>query len=443
MINGARSLICFCAMGLAVGGPACSGKTYRVGRKAESRGEVHVAYDKYRLAAREHPGSGAVASGIKRTGPPAAGFWESQARAATEEGRYPDAWRMWMRVLEISPNHYEAPGIIRRIQDQHATEIAEARADWLRRGSVSLALAEPRSGTAQAGTGQASAGPGEIVTAADAGALVATGPRPPTASPEASAVSEPVVEQDSAPPESKALEAVAIASGSTHPEPDRAALSAVTPAKKEEEDPNPAVPAVSATKAEPTPEDRPGRPPPQMERKADPPKPAKRARPIRPRPRVAPEPALAKALAKAGADPAEEPARRRQPTAGARTRGEHPDDQAYPKRSQEKGRVVWRLQDRSGRPGEFAVIRTLSKKDRRYPRQASLIDGVTVLLKDTDGDLDADLYLFEGKQRIAKIRELPVGRSQAFRSRSGKQYRLTILGVHHRTRTVRIGINPV
>jgi hypothetical protein len=101
------------------------------------------------------------------------------------------------------------------------------------------------------------------------------------------------------------------------------------------------------------------------------------------------------------------------------------------------------LQERSGRPGEFAVIRTLSKKDRRYPRQATLIDGVTVLLKDTDGDLDADLYLYEGKQRIAKIRELPVGQSQSFRSSSGKQYRLTILGVHHRTRTVRIGINPV
>jgi hypothetical protein len=424
VIHGTRSLIYVCAVGLVVGGAGCGGKTYRVGRKAESRGEVHIAYDKYRLAAREHPGSGAVASGIKRTGPPAAGFWESQARAAMEEGRFTDAWRMWMRVLEISPNHYEAPGIIRQLQDQHAAEIADARADWLRRGSVSLALAEPRRVTAQADAGEeATSDAGTIITAADSGEMVATGARPSGVSLESSEGPAAVVEGESAAPlESKKIEVVAMTSGSAHAEPDRPALGIATP--PEEEDLDPAEVALLVTKAEPVPEDRP-------------------AGPVRPGPRVEPGQATAEAGSKAGAAPAGEPARRRAPAVAARTRGERPDDQAYPKRSSEKGRVVWRLQERSGRPGEFAVIRTLSKRDRRYPRQAILIDGVTVRLKDTDGDLDADLILYEGERRIGKIRELPVGRSQSFRSSSGKQYRLTILGVYHRTRTVRIGINPI
>ncbi|MEE8384658.1 MAG: hypothetical protein V3S01_01920 [Dehalococcoidia bacterium] len=443
MNHGARSLIYVCAVGLVVGGAGCSGKTYRVGRKAESRGEVHVAYDKYRLAAREHPGSGAVASGIKRTGPSAAGFWESQARAAMEEGRFTDAWRMWMRVLEISPNHYEAPGIIRQLHSQHASEIADARADWLRRGSASLALAEPRRVMAQADAGdEAASDAGTIITAADSGEMVATGPRLARASSESSAGSEAVVEGDASPLEGEPIEVVAMAPGSAHAEPDRPVLRVATPPEEEEDvDPGAATPSVA--EAEPVPEDRPARPPPRTEIKEDPPSSAKPARPVRPEPRVEPAQATAEAGSKTGQDPQGATSERSPPTVAARTRGERPDDPAYPRRSSEQGRVVWRLQERSGRPGEFAVIRTLSKRDRRYPRQASLIDGVTVQLKDTDGDLDADLNLFEGEQRIGKIRELPVGRSQSFRSTSGKQYRLTILGVHHRTRTVRIGIKPV
>ncbi len=109
-------------------------------------------------------------------------------------------------------------------------------------------------------------------------------------------------------------------------------------------------------------------------------------------------------------------------------------------RSGEKPRTVWRLQERSARRGEFLNVQTLSKKDPRYSRRANLVEDISARLRDTDGDLDADLDVYDGDRRIKKIRELPVGRSQTFRSLSGTRYRLTILGVHHKTRTVRIGI---
>ncbi len=98
--------------------------------------------------------------------------------------------------------------------------------------------------------------------------------------------------------------------------------------------------------------------------------------------------------------------------------------------------------DAQGPQREYLLVHTLSLRDRRYPRVTNTIDGITIRLKDTDDDMDVDLDLFDGVRRIQKVRELELGRSQTFRGRSGDLYRLSVLGIHHKSRTVRIGIRP-
>ena len=91
-------------------------------------------------------------------------------------------------------------------------------------------------------------------------------------------------------------------------------------------------------------------------------------------------------------------------------------------------------------PPGFTSIHTLSLNDRRYSRMALSVDGIGVRVKDTESSGVADLDLFDGKKRIQKIRDLEVGRSQTFRGKSGALYRVTLLGVHHKSRTVRLGV---
>lgn len=95
---------------------------------------------------------------------------------------------------------------------------------------------------------------------------------------------------------------------------------------------------------------------------------------------------------------------------------------------------------RPPRPVPPTSIHTLSLNDRRYSRMTLAVDGIGVRVKDTGAGGVADLDLFDGTKRIQKIRDLEVGRSQTFRGKSGTLYRVTLLGVHHKSRTVRLGV---
>lgn len=92
--------------------------------------------------------------------------------------------------------------------------------------------------------------------------------------------------------------------------------------------------------------------------------------------------------------------------------------------------------------GAFLAIRTLSKRNKKFERQVLAIDGITIRLRDTDSEPDADLDLYDGDRRTQKIRDLKMGRSKMFRGHTGRWYRLTVLSIHHKSRTVRIGIGP-
>ena len=288
---------------VSLAGGCAGGKAYRQGRAAEKRGDAHLAYEYYYSAAERNPDNSTVAAAIKRVAPTAATYWHSQARIAWTEGRYPDAWRMAMRGLEIRPDHPGALELIRQLETQHPTTVASAKQAWSRRGSKALVSAD-----------QARSVPGEGSKGADGRDSVAMATHAAGGS----------------------------ASGRSSAETERAA----------------------------------------------------------------------QADGRSGREP-----------------GESPRNRA--KRSRGPARHI-----------KFPIIRTLSKKDERYDRRMKAVDGIAIKLRDTDDDLDVDLDLLKGDKRIQKIRELRIGGSKLFQGRSGTWYRLTVLDIRHKTRTVRLSIKP-
>jgi len=315
MIMGAKSLLVFAMLASTFATAGCGGaRFYRLGRHAEEKGDATSAYEEYCLAAGRYRSNGIVANGLARTRADAAAQSERAGLAAMDEGRYEDAWRLFMRTLEIQPEHATAAPLIRRLEKEHPEAIASAQREWMMRGAVALAvpkgrvlaMAEPTSAPASPSNSTAKSEP-----AGDA-ALAAAPPARTTIPP--SNVDGKEAAMDSS------------------------------------------VSAVDRTDAA------------SSSRQSD-------SRPVAP------------------AD-----------------------------------------------SGGFIAEHTLSLKDRRYPRMVVAVDGIGVHLKDTDSDGQVDLDLFDGKKRIQKVRELELGRSQSFQGKSGELYRLTLLGVHHKSRTVKIGV---
>lgn len=282
------SLFAVLAVALATGG--CGGtRFYRSGRAAEKKGDSATAYKEYCLAAERYRSNEIVVNGLARVRPAVAAQAERTGLAAMDDGRYDDAWRCFMRALDIQPDHATAAQLVRQLENDHSGEIASAKRDWIKRGSASLSVPE-----------------------------------------------QAMLAMETTAPRKKSL---------------RETISADVP-KESDSEINPSQ-----------------RPPPQPKR---------------------PQPADLEPNA---------------PTESA-----------------------------------FTSIHTLSLKDRRYTRLALAADGIGVRLKDTEGDGEADLDLFDGKKVIQKVRDLERGRSQTFRGKSGTLYRLTLLSVHHKSRTVRLGV---
>ncbi len=88
------------------------------------------------------------------------------------------------------------------------------------------------------------------------------------------------------------------------------------------------------------------------------------------------------------------------------------------------------------------VAMTLSRRDNRYRRRVVAFDGLSVRLRDTDRDPDADLDIYAGDRRIRKIRDLRPGQTETFTTPSGMSYSLSLTSIDHPTRTVRIALKP-
>lgn len=316
------------ALGASAG---CAGEAYDRARAAERSGDASRAYDEYILAAQDHHGKSVIRAGLSRVRERAAADAESAALSLMDQGRFADAWRMFMRALDIQPSHPDVPQLIRRLERDHPDVIAAARSDWLRRGWDALAYIEPDS--------------------------------PPTRL--ASAV--PSGQEDAPPSGAPALPTIKSASP-----PAAGALAAPFPATVRPQSSESRRPDAASISSSP------------------------------PKRQASPAPTSAKADLKK-ASPSEDGA---------------PPDSAD------------------------IITHTLSKRDKRYPRIVLAVDGVTVELRDTDGDQEVELDLLIGDERIKKIRDLLPGESRTFRGRSGKLYRLKLLAVHHKSHTVRIAIQP-
>lgn len=352
--------------------PGCgAGPAFQEAQKAERKGDPQLAYEDYCKAGREHAGNGDVAEGIKRTGPATVASLQAQAQQAMQEGRHADAWRMLMRALEIRPNDKSLAETIRQLQEQHPTEVAEVRADWLKRGPAALALGSPASAVPATTTGPA----------ASSERLALAGPR---------AVERP------ANPESRQPSEV------SRPSPTGGQ------ARRGQTDRSQSAGEAAA--------DRPGSSESQRSHRQ-----------------------WAEAFAKT--DKAR--GQKTEPEAGARPKPADAPPPAQP--SAPRAAVQSETADTKPAPSaqpvpDFLVVRTLSKKDKRFPDELPLIDGVTVKLKGTDDDPKASFDLYDGKNRIKKCRGMRLGAAEVFRGRSGTAFRLSLLSIYDKTRTIRVGV---
>ncbi|MFH1419283.1 MAG: hypothetical protein ABII12_13480 [Planctomycetota bacterium] len=354
------------------------GKAYDRASVAEKRGEIDKAYDDYCRAARRNPGNGSVQSGIKRTGPVASARYQSQALSAMEEDRYVDAWKLLMRAIEISPNNPSAVFLVRKLEKEHGVEIADARAAWRRQGSLALKIDTPQGSLARQ---EATVPP----AFEEDGVRFARAAGPSEDSVKSWLASLP--KSDPRDIDEPPLE------GDSRPLDDASEEGAV------------AEPRIAA------------------------------APPVETRPEV-----RARALTGGGNSLQGRPTGRAAPRHVV-----HPADSMQASHQSDEvgagGRQASRREPSRQRDDLF-VLRTLSKENRRFTRRALLVDGIVANLKDTDDDLDADIDLYDGDQRIKKIRSLEIGQSKTFRGRSGKLYDLTILSIHHKSHTVRLGVKP-
>ncbi len=85
---------------------------------------------------------------------------------------------------------------------------------------------------------------------------------------------------------------------------------------------------------------------------------------------------------------------------------------------------------------------TISRDDRRYPKELAAIDGLVIKLKDTDADpLDCDLEIRAGGS-TARLDDLAARQPVGLRGRSGRTYTLVVTHIVDATETVHFSIEP-
>lgn len=375
------------------------------GRLAEQRGEYHRAYDLYCQEAQTNPQSRLLALAMDRVAPQAANYWEDRAHQAVDRGDYAEAWRLFMRVLEIRPDHPSAPHLIRRLERDHASVIEPLRLAWRRRGYAALTSRDTR--LAKAPSAEPRRPPRPPVTPkreTDASDGVARAPSPgaprPVADPPRPRITAPA--RATAPPRSSPIASDLRPSATSDRRPPLPAPDGI--GKKH---PVPVAPSGTT-------------PPAEVARKTSAArKPASPAAPtLAATTRFVPMVRTSQTKRRATL---EAPDRRRMaPPLGPR--------QQVPTSA------------RARSPFQFLVVRTLSKKDRRFPKKAEVLDGLTIEVRDTDDDPDADYYVYHGRKRIAKCKGVKIGEPRSVVGRSGRRYEVVLLSILDKRGTIRFGI---
>ena len=89
----------------------------------------------------------------------------------------------------------------------------------------------------------------------------------------------------------------------------------------------------------------------------------------------------------------------------------------------------------------MALVVYVSRDDPRYAEKALLTDGIFVRVKDTGlFSLNADMELYLGNRRVAKLSNLRTGSVVTVLGRSGEAYELVLMYIDGGPDTVKIGL---
>jgi len=325
----------------------------------EKSGQYHKAYEQYRRQLADNPSNAAAATGMRRTAPHAAAYWQRHAYQAAEQNNWQQATQYHRKVLQIKPNELSSILSLRQIQ---------------RHRPIQLASAQPK-------------------------ALIIEQAAPKTAAPVQTPPPKPVVLKKPTPPTPPAKSVVP-----KEPKP----TAAVKP--KESKPQPPAMQPVVVLRPTTQP----------VARRAQlTPKP--QSRPALPKPRAQASAAQSQPARSQVASPT--PPTPRAPRIDPR---------------KQKPRATFR---RNARDAQFIMVIRVSRDDHRYPKIATLQDGLAIKVKDTDGKpLDADMELYLGKKCIAKFKDLPEDTIIAAIGRSTRRYHIVLMDIYDPTETVTVGI---
>jgi hypothetical protein len=95
----------------------------------------------------------------------------------------------------------------------------------------------------------------------------------------------------------------------------------------------------------------------------------------------------------------------------------------------------------NAQPDRHLLVGIISRGDHRFNKVMTIMDGLSVKLRDTDDDpLDADLEIVAGKFKIS-ANNVPAGNAVKIRGVSQRQYKLTILWIDHERDTVKFAVD--
>jgi hypothetical protein len=364
-------------------------------RMYEQRGEHYKAHQLCREALTQDPQNQAAAAGLLRNAPAALKYWRAEALAAATTNDWRRAAVCHQQVLMIKPNEKASIDALRRLAGQHPDQIAlPIRPDAvattaLVKPSAKVALAAPPSAKSPASTSPEVQSPRPQRPASPA---MAATPPPTAPAPTVKTAAKPV---DQPRPVVKRPTKVASAPEPVRPKPAESKTSEAGP-------PQPQRPASSAIASVATPQ-------------------APRKQTVATRRPTAPAP-QAKTVAK-------RPDKPQRPARVAR--------RVNPYRQ----RPTVRREGKGVSETEMALVVHVSKDDPRYAEKALLTDGIFVRVKDTGlFSLNADMELYLGNRRVAKLTNLRTGSVVTVLGRSGEPYELVLMHIDGGPDTVKIGL---
>lgn len=373
-------------------------------RMYEQRGEHYKALQLCREALTLDPQNQAAAAGLLRNAPGALTYWREQALAAATTNDWRRAAVCHQQVLMIKPDEKASIGALRQLAQQHPDQIAlPIRPDAV----ATTALVKPTTKVASAA--------------------------PPSAKPPASASSEARLPHPQSPASSAIASASAprVPSKRTVPAPLPTAPPPMETVARRAEQPRPAVKQPAKVAAAP--------------RSAS-------AKPAAGKPSQAqlPQPQSPPASAIAAASTPQVPGKRMVAAAppAAKTVAKRAD------KPQRPTRVARRVNPYRQKPtvrrgqnvseADVAMVVYVSRDDPRYAEKALLTDGIFVRVKDTDFfPLDADMELYLGSRRVAKLTNLRTGSVVTVLGKSGEAYELVLMYIDGGPETVKIGLRRV